>query len=99
MKSYVFRYKKLMDNTPNNYRKMHGMHMRRWVQLRKVYDTQATRHGKAYKRRMDDITTSFNRLGESCVKATESFKAFADALDTKASRFFTAAAGETARAK
>lgn len=81
MKSYVFRYKKLIDNTPNNYRKMHGKPMRRWVQLRKVYDAQATRHEKAYRRRMNDMTTSFNRLGESCVTTMESFRDFADAMD------------------
>lgn len=38
MISYVIRYKKLTDKTSNNYRKMHGEPMKRWVQLFKARD-------------------------------------------------------------
>lgn len=65
MKSYVFRYKKLMDRTPNNYRKMHGQPMRRWVQLRKLYDARATCNAKAYKRAIasiKNISEAFSRV-------------------------------------
>ena len=55
MKSYVFRYKKLMDRTPNNYRKMHGKPMKRWVQLRKLYDARATRNDENFRRAIASI--------------------------------------------
>lgn len=65
MKSYVFIYKKLMDRTPNNYRKMHGKPMRRWVQLRKLYNARATRNVKAFRRAIasiKNISEAFSRV-------------------------------------
>lgn len=72
MKSYVFRYKKLVDTLPNNYRKMHGQPMKRWVQLRKVCDARATRAEKAYRcvnQRICSLTNSFARVRDTSIEA------------------------------
>lgn len=60
MKSYVIRYKKLIDKTPNNYRKMHGEPMKRWVQLRKVCERRSHNPFK----RLEDGLRSISRATE-----------------------------------
>ena len=60
MISYTIRYKKLTDTTTNNYRKLHGIPMKRWRHIVKFRDNQIT---KADRRRNERLDKFISGLG------------------------------------
>ena len=83
MKSYVMQYKKLVDKTSNNYRKLHGEPTKRWVQLRKAYDATFRYNAKSFRRAINSIANLSEAYARVNVMSANAIRAALGIFNTR----------------